>query len=95
MFCCWVTYTHRVNNILSNECSLPVSVSVKCVEKKNQQDANEWFIALIICSTYFRQIYAHHQELKTVCVLLRPMVCNVLVAGGQRSGAGWQAMRSG
>jgi hypothetical protein len=59
-----------------------------CLEKKNQTDATEWFIALIICSTCFGQIYAHHKELETVCVLLRPMVCNALVAGGRRSGAG-------
>ena len=37
-----------------------------CVEKKNQLDANEWFIALIICSTCFGHFYAHHQELKTI-----------------------------
>jgi len=29
-----------------------------CVEKKNQLDATEWFIALIICSTYFENFYA-------------------------------------
>jgi hypothetical protein len=28
-----------------------------------------------------------------MCVLLRPIVCNALVAGGRRSGAGQQAMR--
>ena len=33
-----------------------------CVEKKNQLDATEWFIALIICSTCFGHFYAHHQE---------------------------------
>ena len=36
-----------------------------CVEKKNQLDATEWFIALIIRSTYFGHFYAHHQELET------------------------------
>ena len=45
-----------------------------CVEKKNHLDATEWFIALIICSTCFGHFYAHHQELKTICVLLPPMV---------------------
>jgi len=31
------------------------------VEKKNQLDATECFIALIICSTCFGHFYAHHQ----------------------------------
>jgi len=31
MFCFYVIYIPRVNNILSNDCSLPVSVSVKIV----------------------------------------------------------------
>jgi len=61
----------------------------------NQLDASEWFIALIICSTCFGQLYAHHQELETVLVLLPHMVCNALVTGGRRSGAGQQAMRPG
>ena len=52
-----------------------------------QLDSTEWFIALI-CPTCFRHFYAHHQELETICVLLPPIVCNVLVAGGRRSGAG-------
>ena len=55
------------------------------VEKKNQLDATEGFIALIICSTCFGHFYAHHQELETICVLIPPMVCNALVAGGRRS----------
>ena len=59
-----------------------------CVQMKNQLDANERFIALIICSTCFGQLYAHYQEMETICVLLRPMVCNALVAGGRKSGAG-------
>ena len=40
-----------------------VSLSVHrciCVEKKNQLDATELFIALIICSTCFGHFYAHH-----------------------------------
>ena len=68
-------------------------MSFQCVEKKNQLDATEWFIALIICSTCFGHLYAHHQELETICVLLLPMVCNALVAGGRGSGAEQQAMR--
>jgi len=60
-----------------------------CVEKKNQLEATEWFIALIVCSTCFGHFYAHHQELKTICVLLPPMVCHawLLVVGGQVSGS--------
>ena len=67
----------------------------KCVENKNQLDANEWFIALIICSTCFGHFYAHHQELETICVLLPPVVCDALVVGCWRSGAELPAMRSG
>ena len=61
----------------------------------DQLDVNEWFIALTICSTCFGHLYAHHQELYTMCVLFLPVVCNALVAGGRRSGAGQQAMRLG
>jgi len=62
---------------------------------ENQLDTTEWFIALIICSTCFGHLYAHHQELETILVLLPHMVCNALVAGGRRSGAVQQAMRPG
>ena len=55
--------------------------------EENQLDATEWFIALIICSTYFGHSYAHHQELETVLVLSPRMVCNALVAGGRLLGA--------
>ena len=58
-----------------------------CVDKKNQLDATEWFIALIICSTRFGHFYAHHKEIETICVLLPPMVCDALVARCWRSGA--------
>jgi len=53
------------------------------LEKKNQLDATECFITLIICSTRFGHLYAHHQEL----VLLPHMLCNALVAGGRLLGA--------
>ena len=59
-----------------------------CVEKKNQLDATEWFIELIICSTRFGHFYAYHQVLETICVLLPPMVYDALVVGCRRSGAG-------
>ena len=61
--------------------------------EEKQLNATEWFIALIICSTCFGHFYAHHQEFETIGVLLPPMACNALVAGGQRSGAEQQAMR--
>jgi len=61
----------------------------------NQLDGTECFIALIICSTCFGHLYAHHQELETILVLLPHMVCKALVAGGRRSGAGQQAIRPG
>ena len=59
------------------------------VEKKNQLDATECFIALIICSTCFGHFCAHHQELETICVLLPPMLCRawLLVVGGQVQGS--------
>ena len=63
--------------------------------EESQIDATECFIALIICSTCFGHLYAHHQELETILVVLPHMVCNVLVTGGRRSGAGQQAMRPG
>ena len=44
--------------------------------EENQLDATEWFIALIIYSTCFGHLYAHHQELETILVLLSYMVCN-------------------
>jgi len=60
-----------------------------------QLPTTELFIALIICSAYFGHLYAHHQELENILVSLPHMVCNALVAGGRRSGAGQQAMRPG
>jgi hypothetical protein len=63
--------------------------------EENQLEATEWFFALIICSKCFGHLYAHHQELEAILVLLPHMVCNALVAGGRRSGAGQQAVRPG
>ena len=63
--------------------------------EENQLDATECFIAFIICSACFGHLYAHHQELETVLVLLPHMVCNALVAGGRLLGAEQQAMRPG
>ena len=61
--------------------------------EETQLDATECFIALIICSTCFGHLYAHHQELETIIVLLPHMVYNALVAGGRLLGAEQQAMR--
>jgi hypothetical protein len=72
-----------------------VRASLYMRREQNQLDATVWFIALIICSTCFGHFYAHHQELGTILVLLPHMVCNALVAGGRRSGAGQQAMLPG
>ena len=44
--------------------------------EENQLDAAECYIAHIICSTCFGHLYAHHQELKTILVLLLHVVCN-------------------
>jgi hypothetical protein len=61
----------------------------------NQLDATECFVAIIICSTCFRHLYTHHQELETILVLLPHMVCSALVAGGRLLGVERQAMRPG
>jgi len=62
---------------------------------ENELDTTERFIALIICPTCFGHLYAHHQELETILMLLPHMVCNALAAGGRLLGAGQQAMRPG
>ena len=72
-----------------------VRASLCMRREENQLDATEWFIVLITCSACFGHLYAHHQELETILVLLPHMVCNALVAGGRRSGAGQQAMCPG
>ena len=63
--------------------------------EENQLDATECFIGLIICSTCFGHLYAHHQELEIILVLLPRMACNALVADSRRSGAGQQDMCPG
>jgi len=44
--------------------------------EENQLDVTECFIAFIIWSACFGHLYAHHQKLKTILVLLPHMVCN-------------------
>ena len=78
--------SHRLSYAISFDVCLSVYLCIS-VEKKNQLDTTECFIALI-CSTCFGQLYVHHQELETICVLLPPMVCSawLLVVGGQVQG---------
>ena len=81
-------FSINVKYCKAEDSKLDVCLSVHlciCIEKKNQQDVTEWFIALLICSKCYGQFYAHHQELETICVLLPPMVCSawLLVVGGQ------------
>ena len=59
---------------------------------ENQLNAAGCFTALVIYSTCFGHLYAHHQELETIIVLLPCMVCNALVAGGRLLGAEQQAV---
>jgi len=63
--------------------------------EENKLDVTECFIALIIRSTCFGHLYAHHQELETILVLLPHVVCNGLVTGGRLLGVQQQAMRPG
>ena len=72
---------------------MSVRASLYKRREENQLDAAECFIAITICSTCFRHLYAHHQELETILVLLPHMVCNALVASGRLLGAEQQAMR--
>ena len=56
------------------------------VEKKNQLDVTECFIALMMRSTCFGHFYAHHQELETICLCYYRLWCAVLgcwLSGGQ------------
>jgi len=64
-----------------------INIDIKRREE-NQLDTTECFIAIIICLACFGHLYAHHQELATIIVLLPRMVCKALVAGGVWSGAG-------
>jgi len=60
--------------------------------EENQLDATECFIVLIILSTCFGHLYAHHHKLEAILLLLPHMVCNAFVAGGRLLGAEQQAM---
>ena len=60
---------------ICNTLQRAINNSLKCVEKKNQLDATEWSITLIICSTCFGYFYAHHQDLKTICITAYGVRC--------------------
>ena len=61
-------------------------------EEENQLDVTKCFIELVICSTCFGHVYAHHQELVTILLVWR-VVCNSWLLVVRRSGAGQQAVR--
>ena len=61
--------------------------------EENQLDAIECFVALIVCSTCFGHLYAHHQELETILMLLPHMVCNALVTVTSRAAGYASGMR--
>ena len=63
--------------------------------EENQLDTTECLISLIIFSKCFGHLYAHHQELETILLLLPHMICNALVAGGRLLGTEQQARRQG
>jgi hypothetical protein len=48
-------------------CVCPCIVVIRGEE--NQLDATQWFIELVICSTCFGHLYAHHQELETMLLV--------------------------
>ena len=59
------------------------------VKNKNQLDATECFIALIICSTRIGHFNAHHQDLETIYVcVITTYGLQCLVAGCRESSAG-------
>ena len=51
--------------------SMFVHASLYKRREENQIDATEWFIALIIFSTCFGHLYAHHQEIEIILVCWR------------------------
>ena len=65
-----------------------------CVEKKNQLDATEWFIALITYSNVSGPL-CPSSGARDYTMLLRPMLCYALAAGCRGSGAGQQGVRPG
>ena len=90
-----LTFSNHVLFVSMNIMYLCPCIIVYMRTEENQLVTTGWFIELIICSNRFGHLYANHQELKTIPVLLPHMVCNALVAGSRRSGAGQQAMRLG
>ena len=64
-----------------------------CVEKKNQLDVTEWFIALIIFSTCFQAVLCPSSGARDYMCAIAAYGVQCLVVGCRRSGAGQQAMR--
>ena len=60
--------------------------------EENQLDVTQCFIELVIRSTCFGHVYAHHQELATILPVWHVACSSWLLVVG-RSGAGKQAMR--
>jgi hypothetical protein len=69
IFLFWLTYLEvsLTNDATTSQPSLtlkqPCSATYLRVEKKNQLDVTECFVALMRCSTCFGNFYAHNQEL--------------------------------
>jgi len=62
--------------------------------KENQLVATKWFCTYNLLDM-FRALICPSSGACDYGLLLPNMVCNALVAGGRRSGAGQQAMRPG
>jgi hypothetical protein len=99
--CLWASplirhVSHAFINTLAEISRTRISYIEQCERREeNKLDATECFIALIICSTCFGQLSAHHHELETILVLLPHMVCNALFVGGRLLGVEQQAMSLG
>jgi len=63
-------------------------------EEENQLDATQCFTELVLCSTCFGHVYAHHRELATVLLVWHVACSSWLLVVGM-SGAGQRAMRLG
>ena len=74
------THTTRMTHFLEPRPALgPTKPLIQKVpwfkrREENQLDATEWFIGLVICSTCIGHLYALHQELESILVLLPYMV---------------------
>ena len=60
--------------------------------RRHQLDYTKCFIELVVRSTCFGHVYAHHQELATMLLVWHVACCFQLLVVG-RSGTGQQALR--